>query len=372
MFYNPHKKIAVFFLGLSAIIFAMTLIFFITREGKMIILVEARPERSLFEKVVRTPRDFNGEIINIALSDQQTFSPKVNIEVESVAKGQVEIFNNSNQSLNLIKTTRFLSANNVLFHLSDKTFVPAKGKITANVYADKIGAAYEIGPTRFTLPGLTEPTKSQVYAESKEKMKGGLEKIGRITEQDITDAKTTVENSLKEKANKSLEDKIKEKNISLVDWKFLRIKEDSSIETDAKTGEDKGEFTVNGSLKIIVLSYNERDLMNLITKYTTESLSQDKKLSTVEANTLKVELRELKTDNQTADLNISVKIITLIKENSDIFDLEKLQKMQPQEIKNFLEQYKEIESVNIKFNPFWKTKTPDKKELIQIKIYEPK
>jgi len=372
MFYNPHKKIAVFFLGLSILVFAMTLIFFITREGNMMLNVEPRPERFLFEKIIRTPRDFNSEIINITLSDQQTFSPKVNVEVESVAKGQVEIFNNSTQSLNLIKTTRFLSANNILFRLSDKVFVPAKGKTIANVYADKTGATYEIEPTRFTLPGLTEPTKSQVYAESKEKMKGGLEKLGRITEQDITDAKTTIENLLKEKANKSLGDKIKEKNISLVDWKFLRLKENSLIETDAKAGEDKGEFTIKGSSKIIVLSYNERDLLNLITKYAAESLPTDKKLSMVEANTLKVELKELKNDDQTADLNISVKTITLLKENSDIFDLEKLQKMQPSEIKNFLEQYKEIESVNIKFNPFWKTKTPDRKELIQIKIYEPK
>lgn len=372
MLYNPHKKITFFFLGLSFLIFALTFVFFITRQAKMIILVEPRPERSLFEKVIRLPRDFNGQIINIKADHQQRFSAKASVEVESVAKGEVEIFNNSNQNLNLIKTTRFLSPTNLLFRLEEKVFVPAKGKSTAKVYADKVGAEYEIEPTRFTLPGLSEPTHSQVYAVSKEKMKGGVEKIGKITEQDINEAKITFEKSLQDKANKLLEEKVKEKNISLVEWKLLRVKEDLKTETDAKPGEAMGEFTFKGSLTVIVISYNENDLLNLITKYANESLAADQKLKTVETNTLKVELKKISDDNQSADLNISLKIVTLIKDNSSIFDLEKLQKIQPAEIKNFLEQYKEIESVKIKFNPFWKTKTPDQKESIEIKIYESK
>lgn len=372
MLYNPQKKIAFFFIALSSLTFLLAFIFFISREAKMIVIVEPRPERSLFEKSIRLPRDFKGEIINIDAEVEQNFSPKTIVETESVVKGEVEIFNNSNQNLNLIKTTRFLSLNNLLFRLEEKTFVPSKGSAVAKVYADKSGAEYEIEPTRFTLPGLTEPTHSQVYATSKEKMKGGVEKMGKITEQDIADAKTAIEASARDKANKMLEEKIKVENINLVEWKLLRIKEDLSVTTEAKAGDEKGEFPVKGILKIVVLGYNENDLLNLMTKYASESLADDQKLKTIEADTLKVELKKLNEDNQSADLNTSIKIVTLIKENSNIFNLEKLQKMQPLEINNFLEQYKEIESVKIKFNPFWKTKTPDKKESIEIKIYEPK
>jgi len=370
MFYTPHKKIALFFLSLIILLFITTLFFLMTREAKMIVVVGPRPETSLFEKMIQLPKDLAGKIIPIELNEEQTFLPRASLEVESIAKGEVEIINNSNQNLNLVKTTRFLSKNNLLFRLEEKVFVPAKGKIKAMVYADKEGKDYEIGPSHFSLPGLSESLKSQVYAENKEQMKGGLTKIGKITEKDIEEAKTKIENTLSEKAKTAIENTIKENQINLVEWKFVKAKEEMIVKPNANPGDEKGEFRVIGNLKIILIGYNETDLLNLVSKLSTENIPADKKLKIIENHTLSTKLRKLSSDNQIADLDVSVKIITLVKEDSPIFDLEKIQKMKPSEIIDFLEQYKEIESVNLKFNPFWKTKTPEKIESISIKIYE--
>lgn len=370
MLYNPHKKIALALLGLTFILLASTAIFFFSKEGKMFILVNPRPEKSLLEKTVRIPQDLQGEILEINLEEEKIFSPKASLEVESVVRGEVEIINTTNQNFNFVKTTRLLTPDNILFRLEQQTSIPAKGRVKAKVYADKTGAASEIGPSRFTFPGLSSSLQSQIYAESKEKMQGGARKIGLVTDNDLEEAKKNIEEIINEKAEKSIQDQVKEKKLALTDWKIVLGDKNLTIDSDVKAGEERGEFTLKGKLKIALVIINEKELLELTKKLAQQSIPKDKGLKDIESNTLTYEVKKINLTNKVSDLGIKIKISTIIKENSSIFDFAKIKTMGSKEIKAFLEQYKEIEEVRIKFDPFWDTKTPQKDGLIIIKIKE--
>lgn len=93
---------------------------------------------------------------------------------EGYATGRIEIVNGSAAAQTLIERTRFVSDGGVLFRLVARTVVPARGSVLADVVADVPGAAGDIGPSGFTLPGLPASLRSVVTGRSDAAMRGGL------------------------------------------------------------------------------------------------------------------------------------------------------------------------------------------------------
>jgi len=370
MFYNPHKKITVVFLIFVSILFVLTFIFLITRETKMIIIVKPRLEKTSLEETIKIPSDLKAQFLTVNLEEEKNFSPQGSTEVETRARGKVEIINNSNRNQTLVKTTRLLSPEGILFRLEEQVLVPAKGKIEARVYADKPGKESEIGPTHFTIPGLSPSLQKLIYGESKEKMEGGIEKIGLITEKDIDEAKKEIEETINKNMETEIQKRIEKLGINLTEWKIILGEKKLEINSEAKAGEERGEFIVKGKMSVLLIAFKESDLLELVKKIVEKDIPSDRKLKYIDKESLKYDLKSLNILDETADLEIKVKIDTIIKENSSIFDFEKIKKLNKNDIKNYLEQYKEIEEVKIKFNPFWRTKTPQKNELIKIIIKE--
>lgn len=90
------------------------------------------------------------------------------------AEGFVTIVNTHTNPQPLVATTRLLSSNGVLFRLRSGVTVPAKGKLEqVVVYADQSGVHGNIGPTKFTIPGLSTWLQARVWAESSTAMTGG-------------------------------------------------------------------------------------------------------------------------------------------------------------------------------------------------------
>lgn len=90
------------------------------------------------------------------------------------AEGIVTLVNTHTSAQPLVATTRLLSADGVLFRLRSGVTIPAKGKLdSVVVYADKPGAHGNIGPTKFTIPGLSTWLQARVWAESSTAMTGG-------------------------------------------------------------------------------------------------------------------------------------------------------------------------------------------------------
>lgn len=99
--------------------------------------------------------------------------------VNSSASGTITIYNEQSKSQKLITNTRFATGAGLIFRIHSPVTIPGgtkakPGSVTAKVYADKAGDAYNIGPASFTIPGFAgTPMANLVYARSSAAMKGG-------------------------------------------------------------------------------------------------------------------------------------------------------------------------------------------------------
>lgn len=127
------------------------------------------------------------ELLTLEADGERQVSATGQEEVSERTEGTITIYNKfSKNSLRLVTNTRFESPDALIFKITESAVVPGytedgsgkivPGSITAEVYADQTGEAYNIGPSRFTVPGFEgEPEFDSVYAESSESFTGGFE-----------------------------------------------------------------------------------------------------------------------------------------------------------------------------------------------------
>lgn len=131
-------------------------------------------------------------------------------QVSTQAQGTIFIYNEAQKApLRLVTNTRFESTNGLLFKIKDSVVVPGytmgadgkkvRGVATASVYADQAGAQYNLGPSRFTVPGFKgEPEYTTIYAESTDTFKDGFnDKKFIIDEAELQTAEQTLRTELR-------------------------------------------------------------------------------------------------------------------------------------------------------------------------------
>ena len=135
--------------------------------------------------------------------------------VNSFASGTITVYNTQPKAQRLIENTRFATTAGLIFRIRSAITVPSgstakPGSITAKVYADKAGDAYNVGPTSFTLPGLAgTPQASQVYARSTSAMIGGASgNVPVVLEADEAQARSALVAALVPDLSASLAEKI--------------------------------------------------------------------------------------------------------------------------------------------------------------------
>lgn len=141
---------------------------------------------------------------DVPLSETVTL-PKNSLKKTSRrAEGDITIFNNFNDnSQKLIKGTRFATSDGKIYRIQDSVTVPGKssgnaGTVKAHVVADSEGEDYNIGPSRFTIPGFKGSAKYiAFYAESNKSMTGGSSgKTADVSDLDMEQGKATVREKL--------------------------------------------------------------------------------------------------------------------------------------------------------------------------------
>jgi hypothetical protein len=108
--------------------------------------------------------------------------------VSEAAHGSIVIHNAQSTKQQLIKNTRFQTADGLTFRIHDSISVPAGGDTTVDVFADEAGDKYNVALTTFTIPGLKgSPAFTQVTAKSVAAMTGGFVGQKATAPQDVKD-----------------------------------------------------------------------------------------------------------------------------------------------------------------------------------------
>ena len=294
------------------------------------------------------------------------------------AQGEIRVYNSHSPPtpITLRAGTRFLSSDNgKIFRCPEKIYLPAakisQGKVVpssveVNVEAQEVGEDYNIGPSKFSLPGLAgDPLYYTIYAESQSPMTGGfIKEVKIVSTQDIANAQDSLLRILFREAKDSLRNKIPEDFVLL---ERAISEEESDIDCLQKPGGEYAEFSCQGNIKIKGLGFKLSDLKALAREFVAKIISPSEKL--VEGS-LNFEYL-----GQNLVLEKGKMILDLKIEGATYKDIlietlrEQVEGKSKEEIKEIiLNNYPQIESTSIKFWPFWIKKAPKTSERIKIEL----
>lgn len=361
-----YRRIALFFTLATFVVLVSALYFSLVKAEIRIVphkyLVNAE-FNVVVEKVPLSENGIAGIVEEGGKTETMIFEIQGEGQVkEGIAKGQVTLINKLSHSQVLVQTTRLLSEGGILFHLNERINVPANGSVIVDVYADKVGESGDIGPTKFTVPGLSPALQEKVYAVSDRPMKGGKTVVKAVTEADIANAKSSLKEKIGADLKKNFENALDETK-SLVFWQEI-IKET----VNAKPGDERESFEATTQVKSLGIIYNKNDLERLATEKINLIVPGARVVKEIMFQDTKIDLVKYDANTESATIKVSVPAYTSIKDAAEIFDKDQLVGFKKGDAKEYLENFEEIESVEIKMRPFFLRRLPSIEERIKIKI----
>jgi hypothetical protein len=181
---------------------------------------------------------------SIPTSEEISLPKNVKKAVSGTASGEITIYNDSAAVQKFIKNTRFETNDGKIFRIQDPVTVPAKsgtkrGSVNAKVVAESTGESYNIGPSKFTVPGLKGSPKYKLFsAESSDTFSGGSSgNQNSVSELEIEKGKTQVKEKNIAYLNKKLAENIPEgfsyskDSLIVLNGPFVKIKDDDDLAT---------------------------------------------------------------------------------------------------------------------------------------------
>jgi len=246
------------------------------------------------------------------------------------ASGNITLFNTTNSAWPLIKDTRFQTSEGIVFRIQQPVTVPAAtssgpGQLEVFVVADQlddnnaiVGERGNIEPSRFFLPGLSEDSRSKLYAESNVAMSGGItDYVTFITKEDIEAAKSRLNDELLKDALEELRDAVRDKaGITGEDAEsYVLLEGDNAV----KTGEvrmnvpvglenkEAKEFTVSGEVSVSGIYYNREEMLAILKEELLLKKSPQKELLRINEDSTSYRIFEWNDANGKVKLTANIK-----------------------------------------------------------------
>lgn len=294
------------------------------------------------------------------------------------ARGKVVIFNEySSSSQPLVATTRLLSSEGKLFRLIKGVTVPGMasvggeskpGAIEAEVIADEAGPDYNIGTSKFSIPGFEGGSKyDKFYARSEKPMTGGgldESEAASVSQQDISEAKQKTESALKAQINEDLNQVLAPGEVLLPEAEEQEISESAPL---AKAGDVKNSFDYRAKGRISALVFSGDEVKKAII----EALKQKSgNPALADPLAVRIEYRQVSADFQAKTIRIKIrgKVFLMPEINLDQLKKDVLGKSENQ-VREVLRNYSQIEGVEVNFWPeFFPARIPQYAKQVEIEI----
>jgi hypothetical protein len=293
-------------------------------------------------------------------------------ETGAKAKGTITVYNfwDSNPQP-MVVGTRFSSPSGLIFKTTQPVTVPGTkisegntvpGTAAVSVESEKEGANYNIGASNFVIPGLPAAKQAKIYGKSTAAMSGGFTKqITVVSQADIDKTAQEVADQLKTEVSKEISDGLSQDRMIITDAISEEITE--KISTPAVNSE-ASEFEVKVKVKLSTLSFAKADLEEIAKRYLADKIPSDKQLVGLqEGISAQLDNIDLNTGEMKAKVKISASVAPKIDESAIVGNAKGRTK---DEVKAYLEQYDEIDKVDVKLSPFWVRKVPTYTKKIKI------
>ncbi len=287
--------------------------------------------------------------------------------VSDAAHGSITIHNAQSTKQQLIKNTRFQTADGMTFRIHDSIVVPAGGDITVDVFADEAGDKYNVGPTTFTIPGLKgSPAYALVTAKSVDAMSGGFVGQRASAPQDVKDKTyATMQGQLTTELQKDLAAKVPEGYVLIQGGSYPTY----TPGPDAAKGADTVTLSEKGSIQAVV--FPEGALARAIAFKSIGTYDgSDVTFASVDGLTLKPALPSLAPDATEYTFNVVGNTTVVWHIDSDKIAgavAGKTRESAEIALKSFLE----VEKATLVLRPFWSHSFPSDPKKIQVVVQMP-
>ncbi|MEK7131445.1 MAG: hypothetical protein AAB797_01765, partial [Patescibacteria group bacterium] len=357
-----YRTIAVSFLVVTLVLLGV-IIFFTSKKAIIVVVAKTDNKNVNLDINVAKQKTGGSAIIGIVTTTEfkwtQKYFPTGNKTVNGLAVGSVTLYNDTGAAQPLVKTTRLLTPAGVLFRMADRVVVPAKGQVSVNVYADQPGASGNIGPSKFTIPGLNEEKQKVIYADSAKDMVGGVRTVGVLTAEDLKAAESDYVEKVKQAVEGSL-GQTESLNQKLV---FVPA---HSVSADRQAGEEVTEFNLTGTNTVVIVYYNSDELKSVLAKEITGRIdaSTEKVLSV--SKEPQVSLGSYDLAKQQARLSVYQDVLVTLDANADKLAAGNFFGKSKDEIERYVFGLGHVVGVDVKFSPSWMRSAPAVADRIQV------
>lgn len=379
------KKVAVSFFLTIALLAIAALVFsrFVARAKIVVIPKTENKEINLElvgKAVQKTEEDAKGISAQILDREQEKIisleaTGKANSSGQK-ARGKVVIFNEYSQSPQvLIATTRLLSENGKLFRLVKNVTVPGMsmvggenkvGAVEAEIVADEAGVDFNIGPSKFSIPGFEgSPKYEKFYAKSEKAISGGSQNGSGpsvITQSDLDSAKKKAEEEVKSIIKSVIEKSLPAGFVLLGDTFQFEIK---SSETLAKIGDRKEKFDHKVIIKAKAFAVSANQVRLAVGEALKKNASD---LYKIMPDDLVIDY--IQSEPNFVEQSVRFKVRSFVSLIAKV-DTEKIKQdflgKNELEIRDILKNYPGIAGVEIEFSPrFMAQKVPSRSKQVEI------
>lgn len=186
-----------------------------------------------------------------------------------LAKGTVTIFNLTSDTVTYPAKTTIISSNSLNFNLDSTVTVASSsgdasnripGKVNVNVTAGKFGTEYNMpSGTKFTIGNVSAES---IVAKNDNPFSGGTKKtLTVVSKNDISNAETSLEKQLEDKAKRDISSKLTGGAQMLSVFTNETMSKES---TDKKIDDEAKNLTITGTVTYTTISYGKAEFKNFL------------------------------------------------------------------------------------------------------------
>lgn len=360
---SSYRSIAISFLALTLIL--VGLVFFMSTK-KAIITIETRPEPKTFDGTLTFSDTRDGQsvvafITSTTVVVTSTFTPTGAIDVPGKSRGEVRLVNTSAQTQRLVVNTRVQTSTGLVYRLTSAVTVPARGSVNAGVLADLEGGAYDIAPTRFTIPGLSAARQEVVYAESSAPFTGGVSTVGAVGEDDMV----RLRDQVNIKAEQQLMSQVPATPTSALRSFFTtRIAE----ETSARVGSMVSEVSATHTVRVVLIQYEKEAIRSALQAMVDKQLSLQHTMFHLDNDDTVIQLKEcsLKDARCTAEAHVSG--LESLRQDSEVVEAVHFAGKTKDEVRRYVQTLPYVSWVDVTISPSWQRTVPELVDNITIQL----
>ncbi len=357
-----YKIIAVSFLAVTVLL--LGIVIFVTSKKATIVVVSKQDTKHASWSLGVVPQGdgkttLSGVVTTTVFSWSNTYYPTGTKVVSGTAEGTVILYNKGSAAQPLVQKTQLLTPAGVLFRLKEGVVVPAKGEITAPVYADQAGATGDIAPSSFVIVKLNPEKQQLVYAESKAAMTGGSKKVGVLSATDVTGATADYKIKVVEAYEATLEAKADASGqaVTLIE---------SSLKADQPVGTELSQFTLSGKNTLLVIKYDQAELNRLVAdRLSQEFDARSEKMISLNKEP-QVNIVRPDPGSGRADLQVTQDVVVTLDANGDKLLPRHFVGQKKEAIQRYLLGLDHVSAVEVQLSPSWAFSAPSVAEKIKV------